>query len=181
MTLLPDDAFDFDESWIPAYLLRPPASFLPRPSLFASRPSKVAAIPRERERETTPNYTSISRGAKGGRGRRTARLPSTPPRRSIGDGDAEGDGAVGGVGEAPAVPRPRQDPRRRPPGHVLRPPVRPQGGPLHRRRPPRGPAPPDAPRVARRAQRPVPRLLPPGSTFPLQSAVCLCRVCFAGV
>ena len=67
------------------------------------------------------------------------------------------------VDAAPAVPRPREEPRGRPPGDVLGPPVRAKGLPPGRRRRPRGAAAADAPGVALRAQRSLPGLLSPGT------------------
>lgn len=97
-----------------------------------------------------------------------------PPELTTDRGGDDGEGAVvAGRVAAPPVPRPRHDPRRRPPGGLLGPAVRAQGLAPRRRRRPRGAAPADAARVALRAQRSLPGLLPPG-TVPFASSAHSC-------
>ena len=132
---------------------------LPRPSLFPRPPT-----PTQQSGGQKKTRQSISLGKK---------LPRPHPFRSTARTDRggggirsgrDGEGAVvaGGVA-APSVPRACQDPRRRPPGDVLGPPVRAKGLPPGRRRRPRGAAAADAPGVALRAQRSLPGLLSPGT------------------
>ena len=159
-SMLPQSA-----SWAPAS----PASFC-RGRRFSQgrrpRPNKVAA----RKLGRASRSRSRAHGAR--EKERGEKKTTTTPFRSTAltdrgggirsGGDGEGAVVVGGVA-APSVPRACQDPRRRPPGDVLGPPVRAQGLPPGRRRRPRGAAAADAPGVALRAQRSLPGLLSPGT------------------
>lgn len=142
---------------------------LPRPSLFPRPPTPTQQSGSQKTRQSisvAKQRTARERGK--GKQPRPHPFRRLPPELTDRGGDGEGAIVAGRVA-APAVPRPRHDPRRRPTGGLLGPAVRAQGLTPRRRRRPRGAAPTDAARVALRAQRSLPGLLPPG-TVPFASS-----------